>query len=78
MYAPWYNSVMFDLEPYLWSGIAVSTGVFIVMGVIFHHHWSYYGIQGRSRASAEALFIFGGVVLMAAAAGCALSYRLFT
>jgi hypothetical protein len=45
-----------SLQQVLWICIALALCVYAVMSLIFHHHWSYYGISTIERVAVVAIF----------------------
>jgi len=55
-------------ESLLWVGFGVGFVAYVVMALIYHHHWSYYGITLPQKAIAVLVFNGGSLMLLATVA----------
>ena len=60
---------------YLWFIYGVVVLIYLVMSLVFIHHWKYYGVEGSSQIFAKSLYFIGGLIILIALAVCLGSYN---
>jgi len=59
-----FDSIPVSLDTILWGGFALGLVAYVVMALIYHHHWSYYGITLPQKLFAVVVFNGGALVLL--------------
>jgi hypothetical protein len=60
-----FDSLPVSPESVLWAGFGFGLVMYIVMALIYHHHWSYYGISLPQKTIAVLVFNGGSLALLA-------------
>jgi hypothetical protein len=60
---------------YLWFAYGIFVLLYLIMSLVFLHHWKYYGVEGSSQIFAKGLYFMGGIVILVALAVCLGSYN---
>jgi hypothetical protein len=59
-----FESLPISPESVLWVGFGLGFVAYVVMALVYHHHWSYYGITLPQKTVAVIIFNGGSLVLL--------------
>lgn len=54
-----------SLDTLMWAGFGLGLIAYVVMALIYHHHWAYYGITLPQKTLAVIIFNGGSLALLA-------------
>lgn len=71
-----FNVVEIITPQVLWGIFAVTSAVFVIMSLVFIHHWGYYGVKEHGGVFAKTMYFVGGIFMLVILASFAYWYQI--